>query len=225
MTHKPGQQKKTTARIQTLFVAALGLGCAFGAAPYAAAQKLATPNTPSDITPPAGNSAYLYGAAIGTQGYICLPTATGASWTVNSSRPEATLFVRVAGYDVQIMTHFLSPNTNPNEFAPNPLPVGSPTWQSSLDSSVVWAKALSPAVPAGSHASCPNAGAIPCLLLQAIGSQKGPTGGKVMTEATYLQRLNTAGGVAPATGCSVPGDVGKQALVPYTADYYFFRAK
>jgi hypothetical protein len=30
------------------------------------------------------------------------------------------------------------------------------------------------------------------------------------------------GGSAPATGCSVLSDVGKQTLVPYTADYYFY---
>jgi hypothetical protein len=45
-----------------------------------------------------------------------------------------------------------------------------------------------------------------------------------MTQTTYIQRLNTTGGTAPANGCSASGDVGKQVLVPYTADYYFFRA-
>jgi hypothetical protein len=45
-----------------------------------------------------------------------------------------------------------------------------------------------------------------------------------MTKTTYIQRLNTNGGSAPASGCSAPTDVGKQALVPYAADYYFFRA-
>src|SRR5215831_2686705 len=48
-------------------------------------------------------------------------------------------------------------------------------------------------------------------------------GGKVMTHVTFVQRLNTKGGAAPADGCSTAGDVGKQTLVPYTADYYFFR--
>ena len=174
----------------------------------------------ADIKPPAGNSAFLVGHAVGTQGYVCLPTSTGASWTVNGSRPEATLF---SGQDRQIVTHFLSPDTNPNQYAPNPLPVGSPTWQSSVDSSVVWAKALTPAVVSGSDASCPNTGAIPCLLLQAVGSKTGPNAGNRMTQTTFIQRLNTTGGTAPASGCSVPADVGKQALVPYAADYYFFR--
>jgi hypothetical protein len=62
------------------------------------------------------------------------------------------------------------------------------------------------------------------LLLQGIGSKAGPTGGKFMTKTTYIQRLNTAGGAAPVAGCLVATDVGKQVLVPYTADYYFFHA-
>ncbi len=190
----------------------------------ALAQRLSTPVTPTSITPGEGNVAYFAGHAIGTQGYVCLPTATGASWTVNPSRPEATLFTTVFGHDIQVITHFFSPDTNPNADAPSPLPVGSPTWQSSLDSSVVWAKVYGPPLTAGTDSSCPNAGSIPCLLLQSIGSKPGPTGGKALTKTTYIQRLNTAGGTAPATGCFVSTDAGKQALVPYTADYYFFRA-
>jgi hypothetical protein len=184
---------------------------------------LPNPVTPAAITPPAGNSAFLVGHAVGTQGYVCLPSGSGASWTVNAARPEATLFTNIFGEPVQIITHFLSPVTNPNQFAPSPLPFGSPTWQSSFDSSKVWGQTLN-SIPAGSDASCPNAGAIACLLLQAIGSEQGPTGGKIMTKTTFIQRLNTNGGSAPASGCSVSTDIGKQTLVPYTADYFFFRA-
>lgn len=218
MSQNRSQQINKTKRFRSLLVAALVLGCACS---YAAARKTKTPTTPISITPPAGNSAFLVGHAVGTQGYVCLPKDTGASWTVNASRPEATLF---SVKDRQIVTHFFSPNTNPNKDAPNPLPVGSPTWQSSLDSSVVWAKAQTPAlVPDPDVKSCPNKAAIPCLLLQAIGSKTGPRSGKRMIRTTFIQRLNTTGGAAPASGCSVPADVGKQALVPYTADYYFFR--
>jgi len=186
-------------------------------------EEISNPATPAAITPPAGNSAFLVGHAVGTQGYVCLPTSTGASWTVNAARPEATLFTNIFGEAVQIITHFLSPNTNPNEFAPNPLPFGYPTWQSSFDSSKVWGQATH-AITAGSDPSCPNAGSIACLLLQVVGSEQGPAGGKLLTKTTFIQRLNTSGGSAPATGCFVPGDVGKQALVPYSADYFFFRA-
>jgi len=174
------------------------------------------------ITPPAGNSLFLATRAVGTQGYVCLPKDGGASWTVNGARPEATLFANFFGEPVQIITHFLSPDTNPNEDAPNPVPFGSATWQSSFDSSKVWAQKFT-SIPAGSDTSCPNAGAIDCLLLQSIGTEKGPTGGKIMTKTTFVQRLNTKGGSAPAAGCLVSGDVGHQALVPYSADYLFFR--
>lgn len=219
MMQNRGRLMNNAKRFRSLLVAALVLG---SAGSYGATRKIMPPTTPAGITPPAGNTAFLVGHAVGTQGYVCLPTSTGVSWTVNASRPEATLFSRE---NRQIVTHFLSPDTNPNEHAPNPLPVGSPTWQSSLDSSVVWGKALTPAVVSGSDASCPNTGAIPCLLLQAIGSKTGPRGGNRMTQTTFIQRLNTTGGTAPASGCSVAADVGKQALVPYTADYYFYAPK
>jgi hypothetical protein len=221
MSYTFSQQTKKTARVRSLFVAALVLGCAFGTVTHAAAQKITPPTTPPIITPPAGNSAFLVGHAFGTQGYVCLPQGTGASWTVNGPRPEATLFTRFSEHDVQIITHFLSPDTNPNQFAPNPLPFGSATWQSSFDTSKVWGQTLQ-SIPAGSDPSCPNAGAIACLLLQSIGTDTGPAGGNFLTKTTFVQRLNTQGGSAPDTGCSVPTDVGKETLVPYTADYYFF---
>jgi hypothetical protein len=215
------KQHDKAARIQRLIAAALIFGCAFTAR-AAEVQTIKPPATPPLITPPVGSSAFLLGRATGTQGYVCLPTSTGASWTVNAARPEATLFTSLFGYDIQIITHFLSPNTNPNQFAPKPLPFGNATWQSSLDTSKVWAQALQ-SIPAGSHPSCPNPNSITCLLLQVIGSEKGPTGGRSLTSTSFIQRLNTKGGLAPAEGCFVAGDVGKQALVPYTADYVFFR--
>src|SRR5215469_1238899 len=98
MTYNADQQAKTTARGRRLFVATLALGCAFGT--IAHAQNVTPPPTPTLITPPAGNSAFLVGHAIGTQGYVCLPTVPGAStasWTVNAPRPEATLFLSLGG--------------------------------------------------------------------------------------------------------------------------------
>lgn len=223
------QQTKKPVRARSPLVAALVLGCLFGTVNHAAAQSVTPPPTPVIITPEAGNTAFLVGHALGTQGYVCLPTSPGAStasWTINPARPEATLFTKFFGQDVQIITHFQSPDTNPNKFAPNPIPFGSATWQSSFDSSKVWAQVLHGNVlPAGpENPSCPNTGAIACLLLQSIGSQQGPTGGNLLTPVTFVQRLNTKGGSAPADGCSVSTDVGKQTLVPYTADYFFYKA-
>src|SRR5437867_8992133 len=137
MTYNFDQRKEKTARTRRLFAAALMLGCAFSTVTNAAAQRVTPPTTPTLITPPEGNTAFLLGHALGTQGYVCLPKGTGASWTVNNARPEATLFTSFFGRDVQIITHFLSPDANPNKFAPYPLPFGSATWQSSIDSSNV----------------------------------------------------------------------------------------
>ena len=56
-----------------------------------------------------------------------------------------------------------------------------------------------------------------------IGVEEGPTGGDALTRTTYIQRINTIGGTAPATGCSAAGNVGSKILVPYEADYIFYR--
>jgi hypothetical protein len=214
-------------KVARLLVCGVAVAGSLGMATQAAAQNVKPPATPTLITPPAGNSAFLVGHAFGTQGYVCLPTSPGAdtaSWTVNGARPEATLFETFLGQEFQIITHFLSPDTNHNDAAPNPLPFGSATWQSSFDSSKVWAQVLHKnTIPAGSDPSCPNSGAIACLLLQSIGSQAGTNGGNTLSKTTFVQRLNTKGGSAPEDGCSVASDVGSQALVPYTADYYFYR--
>jgi Protein of unknown function (DUF3455) len=123
-----GPLTRKITRVHKLFVALLVVTSMFATLTRAGAQKITPPTTPSAITPPAGNSAFLLGHAVGTQGYVCLPTSAGAStasWTVNASRPEATLFVNVFGRYVEVVTHFLSPDTNPNQSAPNPLPSGA----------------------------------------------------------------------------------------------------
>ena len=211
-------------RVRSLVLLLAAFACVAGSA---SAQTITPPVTPDSITPHDGSVAFLEGHARGTQGYVCLPTAPGAgtaSWTMNPARPEATLFTNFFGSDIQIITHFASPDAKPNTLAPNPLPGGgNATWQSSLDSSRVWAAVLhNNVVVAGTDASCPNANSIPCLLLQSIGNDRGPTGGRLLADTTFVQRLNTRGGVAPQTGCSVATDVGKQALVPYSADYFFW---
>ena len=188
-------------------------------------SSIASPVTSETITPGPGNSAFLIGHALGTQGYVCLPAANGGvSWTVNTARPEATLFTKIFGEAVQIITHFLSPVENPNGIGPNPPRFGDATWQSSFDSSRVWAQKQH-FITAGTDSSCPNTGSIDCLLLQVIGSDEGPTGGKLLTKTTFIQRLNTNGGSAPTNSCLSPSEIGKQILVPYSADYVFFRAE
>ena len=69
-----------------------------------------------------------------------------------------------------------------------------------------------------------EAGAIPWLLLTVVGAEYGPEGGAFLTQASHIQRLNTSGGVAPSTGCSQPVEIGAVTLVPYSADYVFYKA-
>jgi len=68
------------------------------------------------------------------------------------------------------------------------------------------------------RADAPQAGNIPWLLLAA----KSVGGNGSFSKVTSVQRVATAGGVAPAGGCD---RAGTRASVGYTADYYFFSAK
>src|SRR6476620_9415056 len=102
MNYNPEQCAEKTGQIWVELAALLALlAWVFGMATWAAAQ-ISLPTTPAIITPPPGNRVFLVGHAVGTQGYVCLPTHTGASWTVNGSRPEATLFAGATGHDAQI---------------------------------------------------------------------------------------------------------------------------
>lgn len=82
-----------------------------------------------------------------------------------------------------------------------------PSWQSTRDGTLVEAKAV---------ASSPVSGSIPQLLLQATRTR----GDGVFGGVTYIQRLATSGGVAPAGACAD----GQTAGVPYRALYRFFIA-
>jgi hypothetical protein len=205
------------ARVRIRFTAALVLACAFATVTLARTQ-VTSPPTPDTIAVPAGNSVYLVGHARGSQGYTCLPTSTGGTAWNPSARPEATLFTDFFGHQVQIITHFQSINENPKPDVIRPLS-GNATWQSSFDSSRVWMVKVKGIDPSAHIATCRHAGSIQCLLLQSVGNLKGPTGGNLLANATFIQRLNTAGGAVPTTACTV----GQTQLVPYTADYFFFR--
>ncbi|MEV7096506.1 DUF3455 domain-containing protein [Amycolatopsis sp. NPDC051045] len=83
-----------------------------------------------------------------------------------------------------------------------------PVWTSIVDGSTVGAAAA---------ASSPRTDAIPELLLKANLN----TGDGIFGEVTYIQRLNTRGGVAPAGTCVA----GAQTAVRYSADYAFWVAE
>ena len=105
--------------------------------------------------------------------------------------PEATLFAD-AGYHGDVGIHY-----------------AGPTWQSNSGSKVIASRRLGDCTP--------DPTAIPWLLLQTV-SSKGPG---IFHRVTYIQRVNTTGGLAPTD----PGPfIGAEAQVEYTAEYYFYRA-
>jgi len=84
---------------------------------------------------------------------------------------------------------------------------GGPTWES-ISGSKVRASVV--------DRSFPDPDAIPWLLLKASASE----GPGIFDGVTFIQRVNTVGGLAPADS----GDfVGEEVEVPYTAEYYFYR--
>jgi hypothetical protein len=212
--------RKITMTLLTLLFALLPLA---GAYSQAAQQSFAItpPPLPAGLAPvPAGNKLFLGTHAVGTQNYICRPSGTGVAYVLFT--PEATLFGEDGG---QVITHYFSPNPNPSDPNTDPKVVADgairATWQH-RDTSTVWAK-LHQSGPDGNGAVTVDPKAIAWLLLDVVGAQNGPTGGDKLTKTTFIQRLNTTGGLAPSTGCSSLTDVGNQAFVPYTADYFFYR--
>jgi hypothetical protein len=194
-------ENQTTLRT-LLIVCATALAMAFT---VALPQPAHADPVPNNIKVPDGNQVFLVGHAVGTQNYICL----ASGWTFFG--PQATLF---DDDDKQVITHFLSPN-------PDESGIPRPTWQHSQDTSTVWAKAIA----SSSHPGFVEPGAIPWLLLEVVGIQDGPIeGDTTLTATTFIQRLNTFGGIAPSTGCTLSTDVGKKAFVPYEADYVFYKA-
>ncbi|HEY0702568.1 MAG TPA: DUF3455 domain-containing protein [Candidatus Acidoferrales bacterium] len=87
-----------------------------------------------------------------------------------------------------------------------------PSWQA-MDGSKVMGKAVA-------NVPSPNADSIPWLLVNIVSHE----GTGVLSRATTIQRLNTKGGKAPATGCDA-AHAGQEVRVAYSADYLFYSPK
>jgi Protein of unknown function (DUF3455) len=87
-----------------------------------------------------------------------------------------------------------------------------PSWEAQ-DGSRVTGKAVA-------NAPSPDPDSIPWLLVNIVGHE----GSGVLSRATTIQRLNTKGGKAPATGCDA-SHAGQEVRVPYSADYLFYAPK
>ena len=88
-----------------------------------------------------------------------------------------------------------------------------PSWEAN-DGSRVTGKAVA-------NAPSPEADSIPWLLVNIVSHE----GSGVLTRATTIQRLNTKGGKAPASGCDGSHSGGEVVRVPYSADYLFYAPK
>lgn len=175
----------------------------------AQANDLVPPDVPANLQVPAGSKLFLIGHATGTQNYVCLPSS-GGGVAFALFTPQATLF---DGGDLQTMTHY---------FGPNPDEGGTirAAWQFK-DASTVWGRV----VPGDSYTGSDyvEPGAIAWLKVTIVGYEDGRNGANKLAPTTYIQRVHTSGGVAPSTGCSSTANIGAQAFVPYTTDYYFYR--
>jgi hypothetical protein len=191
-----------------LLIAGLAaLGSVSLAVPSRAAHAPKTPAVPSNLEVPAGHRLVSTAHAIGTQSYVCLPRATGTGLGWTHFGPQATLFDDELE---QVQTHFLSVSPDDSTIRP--------TWQHSHDSSSAWAVA----VASSSDLAFVAPGAIPWLLLRVEATQEGPSGGRRLWPTTYIQRVRTIEGAAPAGDCPA---VGARIFVPYAADYVFYRAR
>ena len=157
-------------------------------------------NLPSAIAVPSGTTLAIHDHGVGTQIYTC--TASGGAGGAGGGADGGTISYSwvLKGPDA-----ILSDAT----FAQVGMHGVGPTWTSS-DGSMISGTKLA-------QANATASDAIPWLLLRATS-----TGGAgVFANVTSVQRLNTAGGVAPSTGCGA-GTVSTETSVNYSADYYFY---
>jgi hypothetical protein len=162
-------------------------------APVSASSGTPSSTVPPQIAVPAGHVLLFRSHAKGVQTYEC----QNGQWAFRA--PRALLFKphthRLTGIHYGGIDRGLT---------------AGPWWESVRDSSRIrGGNAVS--------APSPNPNSIPLLRLEVL--ERHGTG--VFSRVSYIQRLNTKGGVGP-TGACQPGE---QRWVPYTADYYFYGSK
>ena len=164
-------------------------------APARASNDNRSPDVPTGIQVPEGNKVSFHVYAEGVQIYTATASATsptGFAWTFTG--PEAVLF-DLDGNVVGIHYAYAGPTR--------------PAWETTSGSLVVGARFVPPVTV--------DPTAIPWLRLDAVATE----GPGVLERTTYIQRVNTTGGLAPS---ALPTAAGQQARVPYTTEYYFYRA-
>ena len=176
------------------------VGCTGARAPLTSAKPCAPrepftkPLAPDALNVPAAAKLVALYHAVGTQIYTCapMPNASNEAGMNDIWTLKAPDATLYAEHQCVAGTHF-----------------GGPTWKSVDGSSVVGAKIAS--------ANSPNVDSIPILLLKAVSNN----GSGILSKVTYVQRLDTQGGIAPNRPCD---NLGAELAVPYEANYYFYTA-
>lgn len=178
--------------------AALGFGCALllacyvaTGAPNSGTTPPAPPAVPEKIKAPAGETLAFALTAKGVQIYECRAKKDDPSQCEWGLKAPEADLFDRDGKKVG--KHY-----------------AGPTWESTADSSKVIAE-LKENVPST------DSNAIAWLLLKT----KSNEGKGIFGNVRSIQRLETVGGKAPATGCD-PASKGKEVRVPYSATYYFY---
>ncbi len=154
---------------------------------------------------PDGGVVILHAVANGTQDYACTGTFidagadggdAGESFAWAFVAPEAQL----DDCNATLIGHHFASEAG----------AAAPQWQT-LDGTYVIGHKVAAYTPDG------GSGSIPWLLSAATST----SGSGTLSRTTYVQRLDTAGGNPPSTGCD-QGALGMTQKVPYSADYYFY---
>jgi Protein of unknown function (DUF3455) len=151
------------------------------------------PDVPAKLQVPAGNALVSQMSAKGVQIYVCQPKTGDRTQFEWTLKAPEADLFNASG--ALVGKHY-----------------GGPTWEYTKDKSKVVGEVKE-------RVDSPDRTTIPWVLLSA----KSNEGNGFFSKVTYIQRVNTKGGKAPATGC----DSSKQnstTRVDYTADYYFFAA-
>jgi hypothetical protein len=182
---------KNNRRLSRSIVAFAGVVVVSAAVATAASARPIPQTAPGDLLDPRtyASDSRLY-LVLHASGVQKYTCQANGTWLFTD--PEATLY-KTTGASKPVGTHFLNFST------------GLPVWQFKGGSSVEAARTQS--APGGT-------GNIAWLLLQAVATSPGRFG-----QTTWIQRLNTAGGVAPAGPCTP----GATTAEPYSADYFFWR--
>ena len=167
-----------------------------------ASAEPAPPKGPDAVAVPPGNKVFLLaktkvGDAV--QIYQCNADPTKPNtFTWSFVEPRATLIAD----NGQVVNHFVGP-----------------TWQAK-DGSKVQATVAN----GGQARVTVDRTAIPWLLLSATSTSAGPDGDR-LTNTTFIQRINTTGGLAPDPAeCNQAAATAKtRKEVQYTADYLFWK--